>query len=236
MNFLGMLDKIDDIVYEPLKLICDWARQPIKSMDDKREQTLETQRKRDDMEIEAERNERVEELNMKMREYDIQLSQMIADQEDARRDRLVESMKNYQLTLAEAKMDIGNSLGHMSIDLRDKANRMINEYVREYKALQKEVKEESDAEIMHIRETFSEDSKTYELLLNNIIQERTAMIDTTNKLIKDLSEDVKSLTSQINSIVAESQNRIDDFLSPIKQTLYSSTDNEKILLEKKNSF
>lgn len=32
-GLLGVFDKIDDIVYEPVRLICDGLRQPLKQMD-----------------------------------------------------------------------------------------------------------------------------------------------------------------------------------------------------------
>ena len=31
MAFFDMFDKLDDIIYEPIKLITDWAREPLKT-------------------------------------------------------------------------------------------------------------------------------------------------------------------------------------------------------------
>lgn len=33
LKFFGMFDKVDDIVYEPMKLVCDTLRQHIKQLD-----------------------------------------------------------------------------------------------------------------------------------------------------------------------------------------------------------
>lgn len=37
LDFFGMFDKVDDIIYEPIKMVCDALRQPLKQMDAKNE-------------------------------------------------------------------------------------------------------------------------------------------------------------------------------------------------------
>ena len=69
LDFFGMFDKVDDIIYEPIKMVCDALRQPLKQMDAKNERKkmelnsqldkemqqmgldLEVQRKRENAEI-----------------------------------------------------------------------------------------------------------------------------------------------------------------------------------------
>ena len=37
MNVLNLFDKIDDIIYEPIKLMTDWAREPLKERENRRQ-------------------------------------------------------------------------------------------------------------------------------------------------------------------------------------------------------
>ena len=44
-NILNMFDKLDDIIYEPIKMITDWAREPLKQKQFRRDQESELRRK-----------------------------------------------------------------------------------------------------------------------------------------------------------------------------------------------
>lgn len=37
-KFLGMFDKLDDIIYEPIKTISDWSKEPLKKFEAGRQQ------------------------------------------------------------------------------------------------------------------------------------------------------------------------------------------------------
>ena len=100
-KFVEMFDKLDDIVYEPVRLVCDALRQPLKNMDaanSRREKELEARLIQEteafavEMDLKRKREEAEIELDMRQRQAEIE--SMIADNEFARNARIVEAVKN----------------------------------------------------------------------------------------------------------------------------------------------
>ena len=75
LKFFGMFDKVDDIVYEPMKLVCDTLRQPI--------------RQRREMKLAQEKRGMEEEIN-----------QMICDNDLRRREEMVQLEEKYRKEMA----------------------------------------------------------------------------------------------------------------------------------------
>lgn len=73
-------------------------------------------------------------IDADIRRWNAEIDQMIIQQEDERRDRLVECIKRYQIDLANAAQDIVNSIGLMSLELREKANQLVFEKTKDYRA------------------------------------------------------------------------------------------------------
>ena len=70
-KIFGMFDKIDDIVYEPVKLVCDVLRQPLKQIDAHNEkakaennQKLEKELKQFEADLEYQKEERSMKLSI----------------------------------------------------------------------------------------------------------------------------------------------------------------------------
>ena len=72
MAFLDLFDKLDDIIYEPVKAICSWATEPLKRFEDKRKKSDAVQQ----AELEAAKREQEVELEIRKKE---QLAQLEAD-------------------------------------------------------------------------------------------------------------------------------------------------------------
>lgn len=220
MGFLDMFDKLDDIIYKPVEAICDWVEEPLRKWEHGRNEQMQENMLKLQAEIEMEREEQAAKLQFQREQWDIEINKMIAEQEDAHRDRLVESIKNYQIQLANASRDIVESIGVMSINLRRKANDLVLEKTREYKKLQDEAKQESVKALLEAKENFCDgDQETYRILVDDIMQERRSMVETAGKCITELSEDLKRLNENTDFLMRQGMKAVEDNLKPMARAM-----------------
>lgn len=223
MGLFDMFDKLDDIVYKPVETICNWVEEPLRRWDHGRnlasnEQNaqIDKEMRELDAQLEREREENAAKIRFQQQKWDVEINEMIAEQEAAHRDELVEAIKNYQIQLANASRDIVESIGEMSLRLRRKANDLIIEKTREYKKIQDEAKEQSRRELKEVKdEYFESDPDTYHILADEIMRERRNMVETAGKCITELSEDLKRLNENTDILMREGMKAVNDVLKPM---------------------
>lgn len=238
MAFLDMFDKLDDIVYAPIDAICSWVKEPMKSFEARREikkmdkeAEIELNKAKQESELKAYDARQIVELEIDQRRWNAEIDTIIAQQMDERRDKLVESLKQYQLELATASKNIVEEIGKMSLDLREKANNMMLEKIKEYKKIQDEAKQQSISEIKEAKELFfDDDPETYKTLVSKIMDERSSTVDLAKQFIQELSEDFKRLNQNTDMLMKESMKNVDKYLSPMAKALQLE---ESVNLQKK---
>lgn len=171
-------------------------------------------------------------IDADIRRWNAEIDQMILQHEDERRDRLVECMKRYQIDLANAARDIVNSIGLMSLELRAKANEMVLEKTKEYRALQDESKKQSMLELKEVKEMFFEDDPdTYKMMVSEIMQERRSAIELAGRFIVELSEDMKRLNQNTDDLMRMGMENANKYIAPMAGglgvTLGTTLDNTK---------
>lgn len=171
-------------------------------------------------------------IDADVRRWNAEIDQMILQQEDERRDRLVECMKRYQIDLANAARDIVNSIGLMSLELRAKANEMVLEKTKEYRALQDESKKQSMLELKEVKEMFFEDDPdTYKMMVSDIMQEKRSAIELAGRFIVELSEDMKRLNQNTDDLMRVGMENANKYIAPMAGglgvTLGTTLDNTK---------
>ncbi len=155
-----------------------------------------------------------------IRRWNAEIEQMILQQADERRDRLVECLKRYQLDLSNAAKDIVNSIGLMSLELRAKANEMVLEKTKEYRALQDESKKQSLLELKEVKEMFfNDDPDTYKIMVGEIMEERRSAIDLAGRFIVELSEDMKRLNQNTDDLMRMGMENANKYLAPMANGL-----------------
>lgn len=227
MGFLDMFDKLDDIIYKPVEALCNWINEPLRAFEHKRSiktaknnADIEAAQRKQDAELEAMRQRSAAELQADQRRWNAEIDQMIAQQEDERRDRLVESIKRYQIELATASRDIVNSIGLMSLELRNKANDLVIEKTQEYIRIQDEAKRQSLFQLQEAKDMFFEtDPETYRVLVGDIMNERRNMVDTASKFISELSEDLKRLNQNSDELMRMGMQTTTEYLRPMANAL-----------------
>ena len=220
-KFLEMFDKLDDIVYEPVRLVCDALRQPLKNMDaaNSREETelearliQETEAFAVEMDLKRKREEAEIELDMRQRQAEIE--SMIADNEFARNARIVEAVKKYQEDLGKASAVLLASIGSMQLELRDKAQELCLKKTRDYKALQDEAMDQMVSRMEEIEQKFPEGSART-MMQNRIMEQNVSIVNRADEFIAMLAKDMEQLSQNFNAIAEKAADAANDLLSPL---------------------
>lgn len=154
----SMFDNIDDIVYEPVKLLCDTIRQPLELAKDKYSQKLEMQLKQFEVDLEYEKKERNMKLTVEERRLNEEINNMIFNDELARSKEMIELEKQYRLEMAEAAERLSSIMASISVEAREKVLTLYTEKKKEYIELQDREKASMLSTIKEIKEIFSDNT------------------------------------------------------------------------------
>lgn len=211
LKFLEMFDKVDDIVYEPVKAICDGFKQPLRQLDAATERKkmelnhkLEMEMKQLGVDLEAERGRKKAEL-----------IQWEKDADFARQKETLEAIEEYQKNMGTTAVEIGNAIGSMSIELQAKAQDMIVEKTKLFREQQIEALHDATQGIKDIEEIYPEDSELkkeiiqpYTEMMNNVVRE-------TNAFVMDIKDSMKKLSDNINIITGTVLKNTDEYVKPL---------------------
>ena len=220
-KFFGMLDKLDDIVYEPVHLVCDALRQPLKNMDAKnsrRDKELEASLVREveafavEMELKRKRGEAEIELDTRQRHAEIE--SMIADNELARNAKIVEAVKKYQEDLGKVSAVLLSSIGAMQLELRDQAQALCLKKTREYKSLQDEAMKQMVARMEEIEAKFPE-GRARTMMQDRVMEQNVSIVNRADEFISLLARDMEQLVQNFNAIAEQSAATTNQLLSPM---------------------
>lgn len=233
-------DKIDDIVYEPIHAISKWIEEPLKKFEHNRKMAeqrqaadIEMENKRLEAEIREQDKKSTAELRLMVEEREAEIQQMIDEHKANNLDRLVESIKRYQIDLGTASQEIIKSIGLMSIELREKANEMVLEKTKQYIAIQDEVKSKSNEELRQAKSDFGDDPIIYGDLVKQILDERRTMVDNASKFITALADDIKTINDTTNQLAQNSNDILTKVLDRAIPVAIPVDNTTGVLLEKK---
>ena len=80
----------------------------------------------------------MQQLELDRQKLNAELDDMIADKEIERSKKILDAIKEYQITMAESSKSINESLGKMTIELRRQAHDLMEEKKQIYQKMQKE--------------------------------------------------------------------------------------------------
>lgn len=160
-KFLGMFDKVDDIVYEPIKLVCDTLRQPLKQVDvhnEKKkmdhEQELKMQLEKFEADLELDKKQREMQLSVDERQMEEEINQMILDNDLQRREDMVQLEMKYRKEMAEAAAQLAQIMANMQVETRGKILTLYAEKKKEYSDLQDKHRKQMFETVKNLREIF----------------------------------------------------------------------------------
>ena len=225
MGFLEMLGKI---VYEPIKLVTDWAHEPLKRWEHKRNIELETERIK--AEAQSRIKEREAEVDLEIKR-ETEIKRILAEIEEFKKDKALERMKavseaiiKYQETLTRLNVNAINAIGHMQLELREKAQQLVYDKTIKYKELQDQAIAEAARDLKMIKEEFSDNDIARDILIKAVDKRLANIIDTAHKFLIELNADIKLLNQSISLLAEQGQKFIKSHL----EKLYIGTITEDI--------
>lgn len=221
MGIGDMFEKLDDIVYEPVKLISDWLREPLKKREHERQEAYldhelkreierKTAEKRIDSEIQL--KEQAHQAQLKIQQ-ETEIMRIITEIEEWKKDQEFQRMKavseaimKFQQELTKLNIEAINAIGTMQLDLRNKAQNVIHEKTLQYKKMQDVAIKDAMRDLKKIETEFP-DNEAARTILNKAVDARLSNIITAaHQFLTALNDDLKSVNSSI-SLLAESGQR-----------------------------
>lgn len=238
MGLLDMFDKLDDIVYEPIKLLTDWAREPLRIWEDKRKRKREIEK----MKVEAENRikERRAEVELEIKK-ETEIKKILVEIEEFKKDKEFERMKavseaiiKYKETLTKINIEAIEAIGNMQLDLRNKAQQLVYEKTVKYKELQDLAIKEAEEDLKRIEKDFSNNETARKILINAIDRRLANIIDTAHNFLIELNSDIKLINQNISLLTERSQNFIENHLQHFHITSIANANEELKRIEYKN--
>lgn len=234
-----MFDKVDDIVYEPVKLVCDVFRQPLKEMDAKNkrknmelENKLHCEIKQFEMELDLQHRKREGEIDANIRKVNAEIDEMITEADFERQTQIVEAIKRYQKDLGEASVELSNCIGCMSIELRERAYRLVDERTRAYKKMQDEALSDAETRFEELERRFPNGGKAKEIMESAIERQLIGIIENADKFICSMHDDIAQMMANIDHITAQAINNTNNYLSPMIAKGFAVSNNSYALENK----
>lgn len=154
-----------------------------------------------------------------VRMQNAKIEQIILQEEDARRDRLVQCLKRYQIDLANATIDIVNSIGIMSLELRERANCLVLEKTQEYIAIQEKSKDDAMKRLEEIGIRFANNERVRIRMEDSVINNMEAIINQADKFITEIAEDFKRLNQNTDELMRIGMENTNKYISPMASGL-----------------
>lgn len=227
MAILSMLDKLDDIIYEPIKLMTDWAREPLKGREHKRDlDRLEHQiRSEADAKMRAEshssrlaaENKNLDanlEIKKKTEVQRIlaEIDELRKDNDFARMKAVSEAIMQYQEHLTRLNVSAISAIGSMQLDLREKAQNLVYNKAIKYKELQDSAHNQAFEEILRIERDFAGNEAAKNILLRSVDLRLANIITTAQNFLIELNMDIAVLNKSINLLTERGQSFIEEHL------------------------
>lgn len=242
MKFLNMFDKLDDIIHEPVKLICDVFRQPLKNADAKNERLkieldnkIKSDMKRLDIEIELNRQKGTIQNLAEERKINEEINEMIYDNQLKRQEKMINAARRYQQELGEASVKLSDSIGKMSVELRALAWNLVQQKTNEYTNMQNIAIDSAQKRLSDLEKQFPNGGKGKEIIENIISIQLANIIENSTNFIKTMNDDVSNMTNNIDEITKLAKLNIDKYLSPMitKSISNETINNTEISYEQK---
>lgn len=230
-KIFGMFDKLDDIVYEPIKLLCDALRQPLIQINadnerKKAEQELELAKQVQQYEVELEiyRKKQEMQLSADERKMEEEINQIIFDHELQRREDMVQLEMQYRKEMAEAATQLTQIIANMKVETRSEILALYMEKEKEYLDLQAKYKNQMLDTVKSLREAFP-DGTGEDLIKDEVKIQLRNISERSSAFSKLLNKDMEKLFGSIDDEMKEITGLATKYFQPAEPNQPALTQN-----------
>lgn len=210
-KIFGMFDKVDDIVYEPIHLVCDILKQPLKQIETHNEkskieyeQELKKQLKKFETDLELDKKEREMKMTMEQRRIEEEINQMVLDSDLARREDMIQLEVKYRKEMAGAVAQLAQIMADIQVETRNKILALYQEKQKDYLDLQDIYIQGMFKMIKELKETFP-DGTADDIMKEVVYTQLKAITENSIAFSNLMNEDMKKVFGIIDDGMKEMQ-------------------------------
>ena len=147
-----------------------------------------------------------------MKKLDFELEELRKDKVIERNKATLETIKKYKADMAKLSVEIVNTIGNMTLDLRERANNFVQDNVKRYKELQDDAITKADKRLEEIETKYPEGSKSKEIMQDAVAKQMNSIIDRADNFMNTLNDDLKKITSMIDDITLNLDKSVENVL------------------------
>ena len=156
----------------------------------------------------------MQKLEQDRQKFNAEIDDMIARKEIERNSLVMEAIANYQRTMAECTVSIGNAIGNMSIELRERATALVEDKQRQYSALQEAAMDKATAQLERIYEKFPTESRARTIMENAVEKQLNNIIETSDRFMRTIDADFSKMMDSVQRIAEGTMNNAGQYISP----------------------
>ena len=163
-----------------------------------------------------------QQLELDRQKFNAELDDMIADKELERSKKILDAIKEYQITMAESSKSIHESLGKMKIELRRQAHDLMEEKKQAYLQMQKNATATAMDQLKMIRSEFPEGSMEYQIMGEAVRAQLVGIVESSNSFMKMIDADFAKMTDNLDIISRNAAENTNQYISMTLGNLMSN--------------
>lgn len=253
-------------ISKPVDVLCEWASEPLRTRSHERseaaresahQRNMDTLTAQSRSEFEIRKNEMTlkHDLRAKEKELDVDLEvrrvreieMAVAEIQEWKKEKEFERMERttaaialYLEQLTKLNVETINAIGHMQLELKERAQQLVYEKTIQYKKLQDDAIEEAMNDFLRIEEKFGDNERAKDILIRAVDTKMGNIIDTSTRFLEELNRDIVSLNQSIDRLTNQGQKFIENHLERFHITDKSSSlvlterNDERLILPSKD--
>lgn len=227
-----------DCISKPVEVLCDWASEPLKTRTHERSESVIhsahqrnmealTAQSRSEHEIRSKEMALKHELSAKEKKLDVDLEvrrvrdieMAVAEIQEWKKEKEFERMERttaaialYLEQLTKLNVETINAIGHMQLELKERAQQLVYDKTIQYKELQDTAIEEAMNDFIRIEEKFGGNERAKDILIRAVDTKMGNIINTSTRFLEELNRDIVSLNQSIDRLTNQGQKFIENHL------------------------
>ena len=225
-----MFDKLDDIIYEPIRAVCSWTTEPLRYFENKRKKSdvkqsadIEFAKCDQEVELEIRKKEQFAKLEAEQKRWNADIDNLIGMQEIERNERILNAIIEYRRSMIKDAQAIAENLSHMEIALVAEAHELVSNKTQQYNMLQEKAMKQCDDQLLEISKRFADNERIRIKREDMVIAQTEDIIHAARDFISELNEDIKRININNTNRVDRATAAADEILKRMGKTLSIET-------------
>lgn len=134
------------------------------------------------------------------------------EKEFERMERTTAAIAHYLEQLTKLNVETISAIGHMQLELKERAQQLVYDKTIQYKELQDNAIEDAMNDFLRIEEKFAGNERAQDILIRAVDTKMGNIIDTSTRFLEELNRDIVSLNESIDRLTNQGQKFIENHL------------------------